>query len=156
LIDAEKPACPFALKYEKDTSVKRGDRAVPAAACQENNKLLAENSRNKISREDEKENCDIKSEQNATDGVKLYPSGNAGTSGTSESPKRKTSTLSTVSTASSVGSEDNELSEKKVDLIGLIDSVGTLLLPTVSEHFCTISFTYRRTDTLYLHYMYSI
>ncbi|XP_061164147.1 guanylate cyclase soluble subunit alpha-2-like [Saccostrea echinata] len=126
LIDAENPPCPFALKYGKGNSVEHGDRVDP----QENNKLVSENSRNKFLREDEKETCDTKSVQNPADSVKLSCSGNTRNSGTCDSPKRKTSTLSTVSTASSVGSEDNELSEKKVDLIGLIESVGTLLLPT--------------------------
>lgn len=129
LIDAENPACPFALKHGKGHSVEHGHSEGPAETCLENNKIVTENSRNKLLKEDEKEICG--GTKDAADSVRVCPGGGQG--GGSDSPKRKTSTLSTVSTASSVGSEDNEASEKKVDLIGLIESVGTLLLPTVSS-----------------------
>lgn len=129
LIDAETPACPFALKHGKGNSVEHGHSEGPAETCLENNKIVTENSRNKLLKEDEKEICG--GTKDAADSVRVCPGGGQG--GGSDSPKRKTSTLSTVSTTSSVGSEDNEASEKKVDLIGLIESVGTLLLPTVSS-----------------------
>ena len=53
--------------------------------------------------------------------------------GTTSSATRKCSNISTVS--SSGGSEETEEGEKKLDLRGLIESVGTLLIPVVSIRF---------------------
>lgn len=133
LIDAENAVCPFALKHGKGNSVEHGDNVVPVESSPGDNKLVTENSRNKLNKDDKKEVCDGTKDHDVTDSGKVPFFGNNSNPGICDSPKRKTSTLSTVSTASSVGSEDNEVSEKKVDLIGLIESVGTLLLPTVSS-----------------------
>lgn len=133
LIDAENAVCPFALKHGKGNSVEHGDNVVPVESSPGDNKLVTENSRNKLNKDDKKEVCDATKDRDVNESGRVPSIGNTSNPGICDSPKRKTSTLSTVSTASSVGSEDNELSEKKVDLIGLIESVGTLLLPTVSN-----------------------
>lgn len=130
LIDAENAVCPFALKHGKGNSVEHGDNVVPVESSPGDNKLVTENSRNKLNKDDKKEVCDATKDRDVNESGRVPSIGNTSNPGICDSPKRKTSTLSTVSTASSVGSEDNELSEKKVDLIGLIESVGTLLLPT--------------------------
>lgn len=63
--------------------------------------------------------------RNASCGQEANPASNEG------SPTRKTSNISCVS--SSGGSDETE-GEKKLDLRGLIESIGTLLIPVVCKH----------------------
>lgn len=135
LIDVENVVCLFVFKYGKGNFVEYEDNVVLVEFFLGDNKLVMENFRNKLNKDDKKEVCDVIKDCDVNEFGRVFFIGNISNLGICDFFKWKISIFFIVFMVSFVGLEDNELLEKKVDLIGLIESVGILLFLMVSNLF---------------------